>query len=864
MKTLNNNLLKLKLRAAALARLRISGGFLITLNKINGTFTVKGKGLLAGAFRRMLPAMGLKVTFPMMGAILMFIDRCKYIHKTQGMPGLVKYLKAAGVLLQQALSGHVLKDCGTLGPRVSRNQSGLPRFIPVQHRARLRQGDLRIGQFWLTLINLFRVLEYKGKVNLGTITDPMAICPDSLKPVFDFVTSSSAIEAFCNALRTLTGLDLRTLVFSSTAEPFSIVKSSPQTVAVEGAKEQAASTKPFVLFATARALYNSGMADTVARAFAMFGRAHWVLLERLLRIFQRLALFNPPLGLTSLMPTLTGKLGFKDEPAGKVRVFAMVTAWDQWALRPLHDAMFKLLERVPQDGTHNQLGPLRFIRWGIDSLWSLDLTAATDRLPLFLQAKLLESLMRDKIGVVGELWSYMLVNRDYLASSSKYAINQMVRYATGQPMGALSSWASLALTHHFLVQAAAWHAGVVPFGTWFNGYAIVGDDLVIFDALVKDSYLKILAALGMPINQAKSILSPLGKGLEFCKRTIVNGRDISPIPLKEFCSANLTLPEAVGFANKYNLTFDKLLLTLGYGWKVRSGIGKHIGQLNARVRALLFAFMLPAILNDNGTDQLDQLGALLGRGNPQLSKEQRAYFLFVLLLTLKQFVISALNRILESRSSVATLVAKEMDGFNKVFVNRTLEPYLIQEAQGTASISDPRRQVVWTGTEKILGTVKHFLAEKAGTANTSIDVPLETLMGFRDLVHSVQDPLEELITWIIQGKVSGKTELMKELKQALKAFNPSLLDIASGFKEALHLLELLAELLDIDPSLDRVEINIPRRVASDKSQHLWMLFTSIINTFQKMVKDNPALLKESGHLARDIGFQMQKLGKTKV
>lgn len=27
-----------------------------------------------------------------------------------------------------------------------------------------------------------------------------------------------------------------------------------------------------------------------------------------------------------------------------------------------------------------------------------------------------------------------------------------VRYAVGQPMGALSSWAMLALTHHFIVQ----------------------------------------------------------------------------------------------------------------------------------------------------------------------------------------------------------------------------------------------------------------------------------------------------------------------------------------------------------------------------------------------------------------------------
>lgn len=863
MKTLNNKLNKIKLRAMAMARLRVSSGTLITLDKINDTFSVKSKGLLASTFKRMLGAMGLGVTFPMMGAILMFIDKCKFIHKTQGMPGLVKYLKAAGVLLQQALSGHILADCKTLGPKVSRNAGGLPRFIPAVHRCRIRSGDLRIAQLWLTLINLFRVLEFKGHVNLSTITAGMSACPEHLKSVFEFVTSQTTIDAFVKALNSLTGTTLRSEVMEDTPAPFSIAKSSPQTVGIEGATAQAASTKPFVLFASARALFNSGLADKVESLIKIFWRGHWVQAQRLMSIFRRLCLFQVPGGsaVGSLMPTLTGKLGFKAEPAGKVRVFAMVTAWDQWSLKPLHDAMFRILKLIPQDGTHNQLGPLARIVWGSCSLWSLDLTAATDRLPLFLQAQLLQTLYRDLIGVLGDLWSLALTDRDYLASSSKYGINQMIRYATGQPMGALSSWASLALTHHFLVQAAAWHSGVVPFGTWFTEYAIVGDDIVIFNALVKDSYLAILAALGMPINQAKSILSPKGLGLEFCKRTIVKGTDVSPIPLKEFVAANLTLPEAISFAHKYNLTFEQLLAALGYGWKVRGGIGKHVGQLNARVRALLFAFMLPAILNQDGTvaDLKDQLGALLGRGNPNLSKEQREYFLFVLLLVLKQFVIKALNQVLRSRSSIETLVSKEMDQFNNVLVNRLLLPFLVKEATGPHSLQNPRIQIIWTGLEKILGTPEHSRAKIAGTANTSIDVPIETLMGFRDLVHSVRDPLEELISWILQEKVSAKQRLAKELKQALKAFKPDLSNPISGLKDAIHLLELLTELLDIDPTLDRAEIVIPRRFGTDKSQHLWNLFTAIINDFNSMVKANPLLLKESGHLARDIGIQMKSL-----
>jgi len=35
----------------------------------------------------------------------------------------------------------------------------------------------------------------------------------------------------------------------------------------------------------------------------------------------------------------------------------------------------------------------------------------------------------------------------------------LLRYAVGQPMGALSSWAGLAITHHFLVQLCAYRLG---------------------------------------------------------------------------------------------------------------------------------------------------------------------------------------------------------------------------------------------------------------------------------------------------------------------------------------------------------------------------------------------------------------------
>jgi hypothetical protein len=109
------------------------------------------------------------------------------------------------------------------------------------------------------------------------------------------------------------------------------------------------------------------------------------------------------------------------------------------------------------DGTFNQLKPVhRLLRQtGIRSYFSLDLSAATDRLPISIQKLLLNNLIKFPTGNFGDLWGDILVNRDYKLSSTEFNVHSNFRYAVGQPMGALSSWAMLAYSHHFIVQLAA-------------------------------------------------------------------------------------------------------------------------------------------------------------------------------------------------------------------------------------------------------------------------------------------------------------------------------------------------------------------------------------------------------------------------
>jgi hypothetical protein len=273
-----------------------------------------------------------------------------------------------------------------------------------------------------------------------------------------------------------------------------------------------------------------------------------------------------------------GKLGLKYEPAGKVRVFAMVDPITQWALRPIHKAIFKILSKIPMDGTFDQLKPInRLFQYDLSKsgLFSFDLTAATDRLPIRLQQYLLEP-------AIGETnanhWARLLVDRDY------YLKGKPLRYGTGQPMGALSSWAMLALTHHFIVQVSAWRASVVPVGTWFKAYALLGDDIVIAHSAVAREYLHLMEMLAVPINKSKSIISKSGLGLEFAKRTFYKGQDVSPIPFREFSEASYSLTGFVELTRKYSVPFSSILKIMGYGYRVVNSSSLPAYRLKGRYK----------------------------------------------------------------------------------------------------------------------------------------------------------------------------------------------------------------------------------------------------------------------------------------
>jgi hypothetical protein len=235
------------------------------------------------------------------------------------------------------------------------------------------------------------------------------------------------------------------------------------------------------------------------------------------------------------------------EAAGKVRTIAIVDYWTNFVLKPLHDWMFDILHLLPQDATFDQEGAVReFSERGYTDVYSYDLKSATDLIPLALYRALFAVILPEKIL---NLWFDLLVSRDFSVPASTLKTYpshaKRVRYTTGQPMGALTSWASMALVHHALVLYAALRAGVVSPSSLlsFRDYMVLGDDIVVANKAVAEMYVLLMKELQVPLSLTKSHISELGM-FNFANQTFVGNRNVTPVSLREEVNATC-LPERI-------------------------------------------------------------------------------------------------------------------------------------------------------------------------------------------------------------------------------------------------------------------------------------------------------------------------------
>jgi hypothetical protein len=426
-------------------------------------------------------------------------DSVLRLWKDNGSLWLTQYLSLSCRIIVLWVGGQPYVE-STPTVRVRLTRCGLPAFLPNALRKiflLLRGEDhayaLRVIRVTLTILSVYRVIGCQPNLKISTITGP-----------FSGLAATLAVWEVSQAV----GLLPRSLAIAKASWTYLSESAGPNFK---------------------RSTWSSGL-DALAFirdplvwyhwiAIAVAQRA-WVLLSwNLFTVLVSLPVL-PLLLVTGKLPKRLGKLATLFEARGKVRVVAITDWWTQALLAPLHEGLFTILRSIPQDGTFCQLGPVHllisYVRASGAPVYSYDLSAATDRLPIAFQIQVLEAL-----GVSWAVnWAALLVVRPW------YLQQTPVFYAVGQPMGALSSWAILAVSHHLLVQIAARRAGVRG---WFTHYALLGDDIIIADKAVASAYLTIMTDLGVTINLSKSFEMESGT-CEFAKRWISPTMgDISPM-----------------------------------------------------------------------------------------------------------------------------------------------------------------------------------------------------------------------------------------------------------------------------------------------------------------------------------------------
>lgn len=421
------------------------------------------------------------------------------LWKTNGSLWLSQYLSAASRAIVLWVGGDRL-DQSKSGVRISLTRAGLPLLLPGALRAVLHQinGENHIHalaalKVTLSVLSVYRVIGCDPMLKLETITGPFT----GVGATLSFWEVSSAV-----------GLLPRSLVLTKVVWTYLSESAGPNfkhSTWSAGLDAMAFLADPFTWYQWL----------AVAAGQRAWGMIAW----NLFTIVGTLPLV-PVLLFCKKYPKYLGRLVKLYEARGKVRVVAITDWWTQCLLMPLHEGIFDILRAIPQDGTFDQLAPVHrlmsYVRAAGAPVYSYDLSAATDRLPVWVQAQFLAEL-----GVSwASNWASLLVIRPW------YLDKKPVHYAVGQPIGALSSWAMLALCHHLLVQVAARRVG---YKEWFPYYALLGDDIIIAEESVAMAYRTLMEDLGVTINLSKSFEMKSGT-LEFAKRWFhPNLGDLSPI-----------------------------------------------------------------------------------------------------------------------------------------------------------------------------------------------------------------------------------------------------------------------------------------------------------------------------------------------
>lgn len=181
------------------------------------------------------------------------------------------------------------------------------------------------------------------------------------------------------------------------------------------------------------------------------------------------------------------------------------------------------MKLIKQDCTFTQSVPY-LLNQGISrTYFCYDLSAFTDRFSI----DIIFSLLVCVIGKVkAEAWYDIMVGYPFDLRNSE---SEPISYKVGTPMGFLSSWGLSTLCHHLMLYICCEKIGK-PFSS--AEYYLLGDDIIIYDDVLAEEYLKLMNSIGVEISSSKTLISD--KIYEFAKRIFLPNGEVSPCSTKGF------------------------------------------------------------------------------------------------------------------------------------------------------------------------------------------------------------------------------------------------------------------------------------------------------------------------------------------
>lgn len=222
-----------------------------------------------------------------------------------------------------------------------------------------------------------------------------------------------------------------------------------------------------------------------------------------------------------------GEIHFLQEQGGKLRSVASPHLVHQLALKPFGDAIYKLVQSLPWDCTFDQSKPFSVLQTHLaqgNTIHSVDLSSATDYFPLEIQLTVLRSIF----GNCSALRLFEDISQSNWRAEVDY-IPSTLQWKRGQPLGLYPSFGAFTLSHGIIL--------------WFlNGskhedkFFVVGDDVVILDKDLYQSYIEFLNKMDCPYSSDKSITST--ELCEFAGKIVTSTKVIPQYKWREISNDN--------------------------------------------------------------------------------------------------------------------------------------------------------------------------------------------------------------------------------------------------------------------------------------------------------------------------------------